>query len=207
MQVKINPTRVELLKLKKRLKVAQRGHKLLKEKRDGLMKDFMQVVREAKDVREAVEKSLSEAFLSFAFAAAEMPAQSLEAALMLSKMKLSLQTSEKNIMNIKVPLFEVQKEGEPICYGYLDTVAELDTSLKGFETSLEKMVRLAQTEKAILMLSREIEKTRRRVNSLEYVLVPNLQSAIREITMKLDEQERGNLTRLMKVKAMIAAQA
>lgn len=207
MQVKINPTRVELLKLKKRLKVAQRGHKLLKEKRDGLMKDFMQVVREAKDVREAVEKSLSEAFLSFTFAAAEMPAQSLEAALMLPKMKLSLQTSKKNIMNIKVPLFEVQKEGEPICYGYLDTVAELDTSLKGFDTSLEKMVRLAQTEKAILMLSREIEKTRRRVNSLEYVLVPNLQSAIREITMKLDEQERGNLTRLMKVKAMIAAQA
>ncbi len=110
-------------------------------------------------------------------------------------------------MNIKVPLFEVQKEGEPICYGYLDTVAELDTSLKGFDASLEKMVRLAQTEKVILMLSREIEKTRRRVNSLEYVLVPNLQSAIREITMKLDEQERGNLTRLMKVKAMITAQA
>ncbi len=204
MQVKVNPTRVELLKLKKRLKVAQRGHKLLKEKRDGLMKDFMQVVREAKETREKVEQSLSDAFLSFTFAAAEMPAQSLEAALMLPKMKLSLQTSEKNIMNIKVPLFEMQKEGEAVCYGYLDTVAELDTSLKKLDASLEKMVRLAQIEKIILMLAREIEKTRRRVNSLEYVLIPNLESVISEITMKLDEQERGNLTRLMKVKAMIS---
>jgi len=206
MQVKINPTRVELLKLKKRLKVAQRGHKLLKEKRDGLMKDFMRVIREAQEIRETVEKSLATAFLSFAYASGEMSGQAMEAALALPSAKLSLETREKSLMNIKVPIFKLEKQGNPFCYGYLDTTAELDASLEGFDNSLEKMVSLAQTEKTILMLAAEIEKTRRRVNSLEYVLIPNLDSAIREITMKLDEQERGNLTRLKKVKEMIEGQ-
>lgn len=203
MKVKINPTRVELLKLKKRLKVAERGHKLLKEKRDGLMKDFMAVIRQAREIRENAEKSLSAAFLSFTYASGEMSGQAMEAALALPGVKLSLETSQKNLMNVKVPIFKLQKQGSPFCYGYLDTVAELDTSLEAFDASLEKMISLAQTEKIILMLAKEIEKTRQRVNSLEYVLIPDLDSAIREITMKLDEQERGNLTRLQKVKEMI----
>jgi len=203
MQIKINPTRVELLKLKKRLKVAQRGHKLLKEKRDGLMKDFMAVIRQAREIRENVEESLSSAFLSFVYASGEMSGQAMESSLALPGVKLSLETSQKNLMNIKVPIFKLRKEGDPACYGYLDTVAELDASLEGFDGSLEKMVSLAQTEKIILMLAREIEKTRRRVNSLEYVLIPDLDATISEIAMKLDEQERGNLTRLQKVKEMI----
>ncbi len=206
MKVRVNATRIELLKLKKRLKVAQRGHKLLKEKRDGLMKDFMAVIREARAARQAVEEALSVGFQSAAFAASEMSSQALEQALMLPKAKVELTVSKKNIMNVKVPVFGLQKEGDPICYGYLDTAAELDAGIIKLDASLEKMVNLAQIEKAILMLSREIEKTRRRVNSLEYVLIPDLEDSIREITMKLDEQERGNLTRLMKVKDIIAVQ-
>jgi len=204
MKVKVNATRIELLKLKKRFKVAKRGHKLLKEKRDGLMKDFMTVIREAKEARMEVEDLLGGAFLFGALAASEMSAQSLEESLMLPRMKTALRVSRKNIMNVKVPVFDFTKEGEATCYGYLDTVAELDTSIKKFDQSLEKMIRLAQIEKAILMLASEIEKTRRRVNSLEYVLIPDLEDTIRAITMKLDEQERGNLTRLMKVKDIIA---
>lgn len=205
MKVRVNATRIELLKLKKRLKVAQRGHKLLKEKRDGLMKDFMGVIREAQESRQEVEEAIRLAFLASAYAASEMSAQAFEEALMLPKAKLDLSVTQKNIMNVKVPVFDLSKEGEIIAYGYLDTVAELDTSIEKLDTSLDKMVRLAQIEKAILMLAREIERTRRRVNSLEYVLIPDLESSIREITMKLDEQERGNLTRLMKVKEIIAA--
>lgn len=203
MQVKFEATRLELLKLKKRLKVAERGHKLLKEKRDGLMKDFMGVIREAKEVRKELEENLSRAFLSCTLAASSMSAQALDEALMLPRARIELEVFKKNIMNVKVPQFQIQKEGEGVCYGYLDTVAELDLGLKILNQSLEKMVNLAQIEKAILMLAREIEKTRRRVNSLEYVLIPDLKTAIRKITMKLDEQERADLTRLMKVKEII----
>ena len=204
MKVKVSATRIELLKLKKRLKVAKRGHKLLKEKRDGLMKDFMTVIREAKEARSEVEDLLGGAFLSSALAASEMSVQSLEESLMLPRLKTTLEVDQKNIMNVKVPVFKFKKEGEVTCYGYLDTVAELDTSIEKLDQSLAKMIHLAQIEKAILMLAAEIEKTRRRVNSLEYVLIPDLEDTITGITMKLDEQERGNLTRLMKVKDIIA---
>lgn len=203
MKIKVNPTRIELLKLKKRLQVAQRGHKLLKEKRDGLMKDFMDVVQKAREVREEVEDKLGKSFLSCILSASEMSAQSLEEALMLPRAKIELSVTEKNIMNVRVPQFEVKKEGDVFCYGFLDTVAELDTGVKRLDDSLDKMVKLAQIEKTILMLALEIEKTRRRVNSLEYVLIPDLEWAIREITMKLDERERGGLVRLQKVKEIV----
>ena len=206
-QQRVNPTRMELTRLKKRLKTAMRGHKLLKDKLDELMKQFLEIVRKNKEMREVVERGLSEANASFLMARALMSDAALEEALMFPKQAVELTVGTKNIMSVDVPEFHFQTASDDpsnqYAYGFASTSGELDDAIGKLSGTLSDMLSLAQLEKSAQMLSIEIEKTRRRVNALEYVMIPNLQANIKMITMKLDENERGNLTRLMKVKDMM----
>lgn len=206
-QQRVNPTRMELTRLKKRLKTAMRGHKLLKDKLDELMKQFLDIVRQNKEMREIVEKGLSDANASFLMARALMSGEAMEEALMYPKQAVSLAVGTKNIMSVEVPDFQFQTASDDpsnnYAYGFANTSGELDDAIGLLSGTLSDMLALAQLEKSAQMLSVEIEKTRRRVNALEYVMIPNLTANIKMITMKLDENERGNLTRLMKVKDMM----
>ncbi|MBE6891761.1 MAG: V-type ATP synthase subunit D [Ruminococcaceae bacterium] len=207
--IKVNPTRMELSKLKKRLKTAQRGHKLLKDKRDELVKQFLELVRKNRELRTEVEMKLKLSHEAFAGVSAVMSPQSLEEALIYPKQSVVLEPSEKNIMSVDVPVFEYKMQGNQsdiFSYGFAFTSGELDDAVQGLSDVLSQLVELAETEKSVMLLASEIEKTRRRVNALEHVLIPNLQYTIKNIMMKLDENERGNTTRLMKVKDMVLKQ-
>lgn len=205
--MRVNPTRMELTRLKKQLKTASRGHKLLKDKRDELMKQFLEIVRQNKQLREQVETLLSEANDKFIIARALMSEEALEASIIYPTQSVSLDVSEKNIMSVDVPIFSFKTENDDSAaiypYGFAGTSSQLDGAISALGDVLEPMLMLAQMEKSAQLLSQEIEKTRRRVNALEHVMIPNLQDTIKSITMKLDENERGNQTRLMKVKDMM----
>lgn len=207
--LQVNPTRMELGRLKKRLKTSTRGHKLLKDKRDDLMKKFLELVRRNKELRELVEQKIMAVYDGFAIASAVMSPDMLEEALMLPKEQVELAVSSANMMSVEVPVFKFSGSGgeEDITpYGFAFTSGELDDSVAALKEVLPLMLELAQMEKSAQMLAEEIEKTRRRVNALEYVQIPSLQETIKSITMKLDENERGNLARLMKIKDMMVAQ-
>ncbi len=207
----INPTRMELTRLKGRLKTAQRGHKLLKDKRDELMKQFMDVVRENRALRRRVEEGLMRAHGSFTVAAALMSPEMLEQSLLYPKQSVELEMSFQNIMSVDVPRYRFrthsQERGEVYPYGFAQTSGELDDAVDAMSQVLQDMLRLAEVEKTSQLLAEEIEKTRRRVNALEYVKIPEMQENIKYITMKLDENERANTIRLMKVKDMILKEA
>lgn len=207
----INPTRMELTRLKGRLRTAQRGHKLLKDKRDELMKQFMDVVRENRDLRHRVEQALLRAHSSFTVASALMSPELLEQALLCPKQSVRLETDYENIMSVEVPRYHFRTASDDPAdiypYGFALTSGELDDAVGELSRITEDLLRLAQIEKTGQLLAAEIEKTRRRVNALEYVKIPEMQSKIKYITMKLDENERANTIRLMKVKDMILAQA
>ena len=203
----INPTRMELTRLKGRLKTAQRGHKLLKDKRDELMKQFMDVVRENRALRRKVEESLMRANGSFTVAAALMSPEMLEQSLLYPKESVSVDMTFQNIMSVDVPRYQFhtksQAAGEVYPYGFAQTSGELDDAVDEMARVFQDMLRLAEVEKTSQLLAQEIEKTRRRVNALEYVKIPEMQANIKYITMKLDENERANTIRLMKVKDML----
>ena len=203
----VNPTRMELTKLKKKLAVATRGHKLLKDKRDELMRQFLDIVRENKALREKVEKAIAEANESLILAQSVMSRETLQTALLMPKQSIELETSEKNIMSVDVPVFHAKmKTDNPhdvFAYGYAFTNGDLDKGVLTLAEILPDMLRLAEQENAAELLAAEIEKTRRRVNALEHVMIPDTQDTIRYIVMKLDENERANTTRLMKVKDMM----
>lgn len=201
----VNPTRMELKRLKTRLTTARRGHKLLKDKRDEMMKRFLDIVRENMELRREVEKALVSANRGFAVASAVMSSDILEQSLMFPTKTVELDVSYRNIMSVDVPEFSfTESDGQTIYpYGYAMTSGELDDAVDGLSRLMPKLLKLAETEKSAQLLAQEIEKTRRRVNALEYVMIPELSEKIKEITMKLDENERGNLTRLMKVKGMM----
>ena len=203
--MRVNPTRMELSRLKKRLVVARRGHKLLKDKRDELMKQFLDIVRKNRDLRKSVESNLKNVYDNFLIASAIMSKPALEQALMFPKERIELDIKYKNIMSVDVPVFEWEDDKNPDIYpyGFFGTSIELDRSVDALKSMLPELLSLAQMEKSAQLLAVEIEKTRRRVNALEYVLIPQLEETIKYITMKLDENERGNLTRLMKVKDMM----
>ena len=205
--IHVNPTRMELTRLKGRLKTAVRGHKLLKDKRDELMKQFMDVVRENRALRAKVERELTRAHGSFTVASAGMSAQGLEQALMYPKQSVELEMDFQNVMSVNVPKYTFrtrsQDPGEVYPYGFAATSGELDDAVDALAGVLDDLLRLAQIEKTSQLLAEEIEKTRRRVNALEYVKIPQMQETIKYITMKLDENERSNTIRLMKVKDMI----
>ena len=202
----INPTRMEMLGLKKKIKSAKRGHKLLKDKQDGLMQKFMEIIREAKRMREEVEEKLGAAFQNFIRAGSIMEEEFLEGALLFSTSKIELDVKTKNVMSVRIPQFKLKKEGEAINYGYLQTSGELDMALQSFQDVLPLLIELAEIEKSAEALADELEKTRRRVNALEYRMIPDLEDTIKFISMKLGEMERGAVVNTMIVKEKIAAQ-
>ncbi len=206
----VNPTRMELTRLKKRLKTARRGHRLLKDKRDELMKQFLERVRQNRDLRLNVEAALLKAHRSFRIASALMSPEILTQSLMLPKQTLGIETTTHNIMSVIVPAYALMPRDDPADnypYGFLMTSGDLDDAILSLSELLPELLRLTELEKTTQLMALEIEKTRRRVNALEYVVIPQLTDTIRTITMKLDENERGNLTRLMKVKDMLLEQA
>ena len=203
----VNPTRMELQKLKTRLATATRGHRLLKDKRDELMKQFLDVVRVNRQLRVRVEEGLQRANAAFTVASAIMSPEMLEGALLYPKQSVSLDMGLQNIMGVRVPVYKFQtKNDDPaeiFPYGFAQTSAELDAALDALSQVSQDMLELAQVEKTMQLLAQEIEKTRRRVNALEYVMIPEYTEKIKYISMKLDENERANTTRLMKVKDMM----
>ena len=207
----VNPTRMELTRLKGKLKTAQRGHKLLKDKRDELMKQFLDTVRELRSLRSQVEEELMRVHSSFTVASALMSAQAMEQALMYPKQSVELTMTFQNIMSVNVPVYHYQTRtddtGDIFPYGFAATSGELDGAVAALGEVFQNMLKRAETEKAAQLMAEEIEKTRRRVIELEYVVIPETQEHIRYITMKLDENDRSTTTRLMKVKDMLLAEA
>ncbi|HOS70546.1 MAG TPA: V-type ATP synthase subunit D [Bacillota bacterium] len=210
-KLNVNPTRMELTRLKGRLKTAKRGHKLLKDKQDELMKKFIDYVKRNMELRLDVEKELTVAFKNFLIARAVMSSEVLEEAIMYPTQKINLEMSTKNIMSVNSPVFNLVKEDNKETssiypYGFATTSGELDGAIYSLQVVFDKLIELAQVEKTCQLMADEIEKTRRRVNALEYVMIPQLIETVKYITMKLDENERGSRVRLMKVKDMMEKQ-
>ena len=207
----IKPTRMELNRTKARLKTATRGHKLLKDKRDELMRQFLAIIKQNQELRRKVEEGLAEAMAAMSAASAVMSPEMLEQALHYPKQSVEVGLELKNVMSVEVPVYEFRTRSDDPSqiypYGYAMTSGELDDAIGLFAQTFRDMLELARVEKTMQLLAQEIEKTRRRVNALEYVMIPDMQETIRYITMKLEENERGNITRLMKVKDTILQEA
>ena len=203
----VSPTRMELTRLKGKLRTAQRGHKLLKDKRDELMKQFLDTVREVRSLRSEVEEELMTVHGAFTVASALMSSEALEQALVYPKQSVELTMTFQNIMSVNVPVYDFQtqtrSDSDIYPYGFAATSGELDTAVDALGKVFRKLLKLAEIEKAAQLMAEEIEKTRRRVNALEYVMIPETQENIRYITMKLDENDRATTIRLRKVKDMI----
>ena len=207
----VNPTRMELTNLKRKLMTARKGHKLLKDKRDEFMRRFLDLVRETKELRLRVEEGIKTANGHMSVARSTMTDEEIEVALMMPSQRMSASVETKNIMSVDVPVFKPElkaaKDGEIFSYGYAFTSGDLDEAVASLAKIMPDMLRLAESEKTCRLLAAEIEKTRRRVNALEHVLIPRYEDTIRYITMKLDENERSSTTRLMKVKDMMLKEA
>ena len=210
-RLNVNPTRMMLTTLKKRLTTSVRGHKLLKDKRDELMKEFLDLARENKELRDKVEERMSGVYAGFGVAQAVMSKEALAEALMYPKQGVSLAVSSKNVMSVDVPVFDFETTstdpGNIYPYGFANTSAELDSAIAALSEAFPLLLELAAKEKEAQMLAAELERTRRRVNALEYVKIPQLEATIKYIRMRLDENERSSQTRLMKVKDMVLADA
>ena len=206
-QAQVNPTRMELTRLKKKLVTARKGHKLLKDKRDELMRRFMELVKENRILREKVEKGIAQSNKNFALAAAVMSDEEVKTALLAPKQSVSVDASSKNVMSVNVPVFNYKTrtadKNDIFSYGFVSTSADLDSAVQSLSDVFPDMLRLAEVEKSCAMMAAEIEKTRRRVNALEHVMIPDYMEKIRYITMKLDENERSTQIRLLKVKDMM----
>ncbi len=207
MAIRVNPTRMELTRLKARLKTAVRGHKLLKDKRDEMVRRFIELIRRDKELREQVETALGAAMGRFAIANAQMGTEAVSEALLYPAREAKVEIGKRNIMSVDVPTITYigSDDAADLPYSFAFTSSELDNAVLDLASLLPKLIELAEVEKTCNLLADEIEKTRRRVNALEHVMIPEMQQAIRFITMKLDENERGNRTRLMKVKDMMVA--
>ncbi|MFP4022363.1 MAG: V-type ATP synthase subunit D [Candidatus Paceibacterota bacterium] len=200
---KVTPTRLTLLTLKKELGIATKGHKLLKDKRDGLVQTFMEKVHETRSVREEVNQKLPAVFTSYVKASASVARKTHELAFLLPSADLSLEVKERSIMSVKIPEFSIKKNGSPFSYGLLETSGELDNALAGFEEVFPLLVRLAHLEKTLENLAKEIERTRRRVSALENIRIPELEETISYISNRLEEQSRDAVVSTMRIKAMI----
>jgi V/A-type H+/Na+-transporting ATPase subunit D len=192
--------------LKRRTTSATRGHKLLKDKQDGLMKSFLAIIRDAKRLREKVEQELGEAFRSYLLASAWMTDAQMGNALSSPQADMQLTVETKNVMSVRIPVFTLKREGSIRTYGYASTNALLDAAVDAFDKAFETLILLAQIEKQAENMAAELETTRRRVNALQYKMIPDLKDTVKYIRMKLDEAERGAIIGTMKVKAQIQAQ-
>lgn len=204
-RLNVNATRMELSRLKARLKTATRGHKLLKDKSDEMVRRFIVLAKENRTLRQEVERELVSALNGFVIAKALMPTPVLEEVLCVTDSDFKINVSTTNIMSVEAPVLSVDDTGvdKSLSYGFTSVVSDFDESVDTLSNVFVKLLKLAEIEKTCNMLAIEIEKNRRRVNALEFVMIPQLEETIKYITMKLDENERGNLTRLMKVKTMI----
>ena len=207
----VNPTRMELTNLKRKLITARRGHKLLKDKRDELMRRFMELVRENKALRVKVEADIHQANTHMAVARSVMDEAALDVALMMPTQEMSLEITQKNVMSVLIPQYDAKFKtadaNDIYSYGFAFTSTDLDEAVGSLSDILPDLLRLAELEKSCQLMAAEIEKTRRRVNALEHVMIPQYEETIKYITMKLDENERSTTTRLMKVKDMMLEQA
>ncbi len=207
----ITPTRMELTRLKRKLITTRRGHKLLKDKRDELMRQFMDMVRENMALRKKVEEGMAAANKNFVLAKSTMSEEAVNIAFMATKQEVSLEVSDKNVMSVEIPVFEYQTrtgdENDIYSYGFAFTSGDLDDAVKSLSDLLPDMLKLAEIEKGCQLMAAEIEKTRRRVNALEHVLIPETEANIKYISSKLDENERSTQIRLMKVKDMLLEDA
>ncbi len=207
----VNPTRMELTRLKAKLVTAQRGHKLLKDKRDELMRQFLDKVRENRALREEVEAALLEANRDFMLARASMSDEALNTALLAPKQEVTIEAGTENVMSVEIPAFDFKTRtpdpNDIYSYGFAFTTGDLDEAIQSLSAVFPKMLKLAEIEKSCQLMAAEIEKTRRRVNALEHVMIPETQASIKYITMKLDENERSTQIRLMKVKDMMLKEA
>ncbi|MDR2465672.1 MAG: V-type ATP synthase subunit D [Streptococcaceae bacterium] len=205
-RLNVNPTRMELNKLKKRLTTASRGHKLLKDKQDELMRQFILLIRKNNALREKVEGQLVSSMRNFAVANADLPEQFLEESMLIPATKVKLTPAQKNVMSVTVPVYNFQYDSEiikkPLNNGFVNSTKELDESFYKMAKNLPDLLQLVETEKTCQLMSKEIERTRRRVNALEYMTIPQLNETIAYIKMKLEETERSEITRLIKVKEM-----
>ncbi len=199
----VNPNRMELLKLKRRLELAIRGYKLLKDKRDALIQIFVKLVQENREARETFDKKMRECMNEFLLATLYMGENDQNSIFLFPQRKTTVTAEYQNIMSVKVPRFRVKEEGKLYTYGMIKASPELDNSLKKYHEIVPLMVKMAELDKAIILLTEEIEKTRRRVNALEYVMIPNLKDTIKFITMKLDEMARSANSAIMRIKEMI----
>ena len=199
----VNPTRMSMLLLRKQLKTAKRGHKLLKDKRDGLMKHFMKIIREARELRLKIEKEMGYVMSKFLEASSTMDPKILGGSLAFPEAELNLEVNTENVMSVRIPKFTAEFSGKIITYGFAQTSGDLDEGLKKLKKLFSLLLKLSELEKAAENLADEIEKTRRRVNALEYTMIPNYEDTIKFIRMKLGEQERGTIIATMVVKAMI----
>ena len=210
-KARVNPTRMELTKLKKKLATATRGHKLLKDKRDELMRQFLDLVRENKVLREKVEAGIKAANKNFLLARSAMPDEVINVSLLAPRQEVYLEASTRNVMSVEIPEFEYKtktpNENDIYPYGFAFTSSDLDDAVKSLQDLLPDMLHLAEVEKSCQLMAAEIEKTRRRVNALEHVMIPEMKEKIKFIVMKLDENERSTQIRLMKVKDMMLEQA
>ena len=207
----VNPTRMELTNLKRKLVTARRGHRLLKDKRDELMRQFLDMVRENKALRKEVEGEMLSANLAMSRARSVMSDKALDVALMLPTQEMSLEVKERNVMSVTLPSFTAKyrtsDKNDIYSYGFAKTGGDLDEAVKKLSDLMPKLISLAEKEKSCLLMADEIEKTRRRVNALEHVMIPQYEETIKYITMKLDENERSTTTRLMKIKDMMVKDA
>ena len=207
----VTPTRMELTRLKKKLVTAVKGHKLLKDKRDELMRQFLDLVRENMALRQKVEAGILSANKNFVIARAGMSEQILNTALMAPKQEVFLEADKRNVMSVDIPVFKTSTRtadaNDIYSYGFAFTSGDLDGAVKSLADILPDMLKLAEGEKSCQLMASEIEKTRRRVNALEHVIIPETRQNIKYITMKLDENERSTQIRLMKVKDMMLEEA
>jgi len=199
----VNATRMELMRLRKRLRLAKRGYDLLKRKQDELMRQFLDFIEKIGDLRQQIEERLADAHKRFLMARSVMDSETMEESIMFPNQRLTLNVATLPVMNLRLPQFDVKSQGNVYSYGLSNTSAELDSALGAYSELLPEMLNLAHIERSVELLANEIEVTRRRVNALEYILIPNLQDTIKYITMRLDEMERSNLSRLMKVKEIV----
>jgi V/A-type H+-transporting ATPase subunit D len=199
----VNATRMELLRLKKRLSLARRGHKLLKDKRDELMRQLLAIIDEVKELRLSIEREFQSVLERFVAAKSLLGSLQTKQELLLPVKKISVSMDRKNIMSVRVPSYSQEVSGSIIPYGYINTSGEMDIALADFDKSIENLLDLAEKEKTVQLMAIEIEETRRRVNALEHKLIPGLDETIKFITMKLEENERSNTVRLMRVKDIV----
>ena len=199
----VNPNRMELSRLKKRVVTAKRGHKLIKDKQDALIKEFMKKARDVKKLREEVEKELHKCFQSFQMARAQTLPSMIEQTLLMAGGETSVKATYHNVMSVNIPRFALSDMVLKLSYGLGSSPGSLDVALERFSKIIRRLVELAAEEKGLMMMSLEIERTRRRVNALEHVMIPSFVEAIRSISMKLEENERSVLSRLMVVKEIV----